>query len=232
MIRTSSGFTLGLIGPGFLTLVLSAFAGVANGTLITHATTFGSTTSGVGIDGRSVGYSNPGGTTFDTNQGWTWYTEISTTNDNLTIPFAADGGLQTIGEQGIRVGGGLELQSTDYFFGYAGPSTAIALRSQTYNDVGVGTANVSWTTVSSTSGFFAYYSQNGGTSWTALTNGANFAAALGSIEVVFVGNDGADSNTQLQTATISYQAVPEPSSLTMLLFGSVMLWFAGRNRNA
>ena len=177
-------------------------------------TDFESATS-VGTDGRDAGFANQGTSEFDTVDDWTWYTEASTTNDNLTIPFGA--GTKTIGEQEIRVGGGLELQGNSFFFGWGGGNHANVLRSQTFTDVGAGTANVDWT--ANNSALKAYYSQDGGASWTGLSDGVDFTAVAGSLEVVFVGNDGNDSNTALDTVTISYQQsspIPEPATMCAL----------------
>lgn len=190
-----------------------------NFTVNTIVTDFRSDTP-VGTDGRSPGFADQGTSSFDTTQGWTWYTESSTTNDNLTIPFGV--GSETIGEQEIRVGGGLELEANAFSFGWGGNGLALALRSQTFLDVVEGEARVDWD--ANNGNLDAYFSQDGGLTWTSLLDGVAFNVATGSLEIVFVGNDGVDSNTLLNTVEISYTngIVPEPQSIAAwVLFGVV-----------
>ena len=193
----------------------------AGGAVITVTTDFESATS-VRTDGRDSGFADQGTAEFDTTDGWTWYTEASTTNDNLTIPFGS--GTKTIGEQEVRVAGGLELETNDFFFGWGPSNHANALRSQTFTDVGAGTANVNWVAVQDgkQNNIKVYYSQDSGTNWTAVTKGADFTASAGALEVVIVGNDGVDSNTKVDTVTISYTQIPEPATMGFLAFGGLL----------
>lgn len=192
---------------------------------VTIFTDFGLNTPNTLTDGRDTGYGAAGGgtaTNADTIDGWTWYTESSTTNDNLTIPFG--GGIETIGEQHIRQGNNEEYANNDFHFGWGGNGTAIALRSSTIS-LAAGNASVTW--VAGNGNLQAYYSQDTGTSWTALTSGATFTAAAGTLEVVFVGNDGNDSNTRLDTVTIVY--VPEPSAVALFGLGGLGMFLRRRS---
>lgn len=187
-------------------------------------TDFGSSGGGNTLtDGRDAGFSDLGAhTEADTADGWTWYTENSTTNDNLTVIFG--GGTETLGEQELRSGNNVEYATNDIFFGWGLPNLALALRSPTYSVLVAGNANVDWT--ADNANLKVYYSQDGGASWTATTDAADFAVAAGTLEVVFVGNDGNDSNTRLDAVTVTTPtaAIPEPGTAAALgLMGLALL---------
>ena len=135
---------------------------------------------------------------------------------DLTVPFGV--GTETIGEQGIRVGAGLELEAGGFFFGWGGLGLANALRSETFTVTG-GESLVDWD--ASNGNLEAYFSQDGGTTWTAISDGVAFDVDAGTYEVLFVGNDGVDSNTALNSVAITLP-VPEPHSIAVwCLFGLV-----------
>jgi len=109
---------------------------------------------------------------------------------------------------------------------------AIAVR-KTFFDIITGDANVEWLTSSTvTGGLFAYASQDGGSTWTPIANGVDFDVVAGTLDVIFVGNDGADtgpsSNGGLEWVRVSLAPIPEPASL--VLFGLAGLGLLGRRR--
>ena len=166
--------------------------------------------AGVFSDGYLPGSGTPFGISGagDTVDGWTWYTEDSATN-TITVPLNG-GGTATVGEQVIRSANNGEYDtsnSPDNYISIAwGTSSRTALR-RTFTGVSAGTANVDWQD-NTLGGFYAYYSQNGDTSYTALIDGADFTAVAGDLEILFVGNDGADSSSAgdegIQSITVSF----------------------------
>ncbi len=169
---------------------------------------FESATS-VQSDGRGAGFGLPFGisSTFDTADDWTWCTASSATN-TITIPFGA--GTATVGEQGIRIGVGLELETNTFFFGWGPINLANTLRSPTYTVITGGNMTV---TLSTPTSLLLYFSQDGGTTWTAATSGVAFAVAVGTVDIIIVGNDGVDSNISLDMTTITHTAVILPIEL-------------------
>jgi hypothetical protein len=204
---------------GPLTLLAGAAARVDERAVVTieavHATTFAAATS-VLSDGRETGFAttpdeitDSHGT--DTVNGWTWYTAAAAEHSTLTVPFA--GATATLGEQMIRIGNaGLELRSHGFFFGWSGKGVAIALRSPTFADVAAGPASADW--VASNGHVRAYYSQDGGATWQTLARGVDFDVAAGSLEVVFVANDGVDSDTLLNSVTVRHPVAGRSESET------------------
>jgi hypothetical protein len=139
-----------------------------------------------------------------------------TSTNTISVPFG--GGNATVGEQAIRSGTNLEINFTgsptsrfNFRWGVAG--NAIALR-RTFTGVPAGWAEVEWT-ADPMSGFFAYASQDGGATWQMIYSGLSFEVIATDLDVIFVGNDGADSsggeNGGLQAVTVTYPAEPAPS---------------------
>lgn len=209
-----------------------AFAAVAScvaavnveGATLSYTFTSGSTLT----DGRASGSTNPGGGSgFDTVSSWTWYTANSTAIGAVsTLPFGA--GTATVGEQQIRVGSGLELQTSNFLFGWGGAGTAIALRGPV-EAVDAGSTTVSWTASAGGTNLKGYYSQNGGSSWTPFVNGTPFTIAAGNFEAALVGNDGVDSNTALTSVTI-VTPVPEPTTIALAGLATPALLLRRRRR--
>jgi len=150
----------------------------------------------------------------DTFAGWTWFTANSTSN---TIPVPCAGGSAAVGEQAIRNGTNFEINftgspTTKFNFRWGTAGTAIALR-RTFPGVSEGWAMVNWT-VDPMPGFHAYVSQNHGATWRAIHSGYSFEVVDGDLDVVFVGNDGADSpgteNSGLHSVTITVTWPAEP----------------------
>lgn len=204
----------------------------ASATTIVDVTDFGSATPD-GSDGRGSSYRNVGTDEFDTTQGWTWYTDFASLVNPITVPHTVSGTV-SVGEQEIRVGSGLELDSDVFDLSWG--STTVALRSETYN-VGTGTANVDWVYGSGSTGFLnGYYSQDGGTSWTAFTKGVDFTPSAGTLEVLLTrnyANPTTFDNPVLDTTTVSFQApppTPEPSSALLLALGYVGMLMRRRHR--
>ena len=214
-----------------LTATLLAMGLVASTQAATVVTDFD---AGVFSDGYLPGAGTPFSISGagDTVDGWTWYTEDSTTN-TIAVPLNG-GGTATVGEQVIRSATNGEYDTSsapDYYISIAwGTSSRTALR-RTFTGVGAGTANVDWED-NTLGGFYAYVSQDGGSSYTALTEGADFVAVAGDLEVLFVGNDGIDSSSTndegILSITVSYQQIPEPSSALLLGLGALSLAFRRR----
>jgi len=222
-------------------LAMVMFAGAANAGTIVDTTDFDSTNPGDEMpltDGQATGFNTPFDIAGagDTMAGWTWYTEDAANEaptagdvvNTISIPY--DGGTETVGEQVIRSASNSEIDfdggpTSRFSFRWgtynASRDDAIALR-RTFTGVGAGTTNVDWED-NTLGGFFAYYSQDGGSNWTALTDDADFTATAADLDILFVGNDGADSSSLssegLQSVTVSYQAIPEPSSICLLVAG-------------
>jgi len=189
MSRTTKNlFVMGIVAAvASLTLVACVESHAA---LITDTTDFESGTS-VFTDGYLPGWGTPNSISGpgDTADGWTWYTSTSTTN-TISVPLSA-GGTTTVGEQVIRVGSGLELQSNDFKLGW-GTTNTVALRSQTYS-VDAGFASIDWTQ-SAGGTLNAYYSQDSGTTWSTATPGASFATTAGTVQFLIARNAGLDQN--------------------------------------
>ena len=146
--------------------------------------------------------------------GWTWYTLDSAVN-TISVPY--DGGTAVVGEQEIRSAASSEIDfdggpTSRFNFRYGlwnpgiGRKDAIALR-RSFSGLTAGTANVNWQE-NTLGGFFGYYSEDGGSTWTMLTNGADFTTVATTVDILFVGNDGVDSgadgNEGLEFVVVSF----------------------------
>jgi hypothetical protein len=109
-----------------------------------------------------------------------------------------------VGEQRIRTGAQLELMPDGFYFGWDGRNRPIALRSPTLTHVAAGLARVDW--VADNDRLRAWFSQDHGQTWRAMDRGVYFDVSAGSLEVLFVDNDGVDSDTHLSSVTIHYPA--------------------------
>jgi len=184
-------------------------------------------------DGQQPGFNTPNSLTGagDTFAGWTWYTEQAADQapdapgdviNPISVPFG--GGTEMVAEQAIRNGTNQEIDSsapTSFFnLRWDSANGAVALR-KTYENVGDGTANVDWIESDNLSGgLFGYYSQDDGLNWMAMMDGVDFQVDKGTLDLLLVGNDGADTadgvNGGLELIAVSLPArVPEPESLAV-----------------
>jgi hypothetical protein len=81
---------------------------------------------------------------------------------------------------------------------------------------GTGNASVDWTV--SNSLLQTYYRNNNG-AWTTLTKAQAFSLTTGTLDVLFVGNENTDSDSDLSNVTVTAPnvSVPEPSSVMGLV---------------
>jgi len=189
----------------------------------TITTNFGTGNGNTVSDGGAIGFDSPfgigsglGGDTV--NNTWTWYTVHATAGAQVSVPFGAS--TASVGEQAIRAD---ELGSNAFYFGWGGTDNAIALLGKYTTDAG--NDSVNWAVSGSLN---AYYRNNGG-AWQTLVDSNALPVSGGTFDVLFVGNDGVDSNALLSSVAVTGNninvapsSVPEPSSIALLTFG--LLW--------
>jgi hypothetical protein len=219
--------------PSLVVASSLAMAASVNAATILNSSTFDGTEPET--DGNVSGFYNPGGTTFDTVNGWTWGTVNATGSGGNGVFSGLTG--STIRDQGIRVGSSLELETGnggDFNFGWGGSNNIIAL-AQAFTVNPGDTVTVKYDLTSSQGGMYLYVDQGNGTYISrdfAMANGSglsdSFTATGTNIRIAVVGNDGGDSNAVLQDITV--QSVPEPGAWVSLLGGCGVLLGLSRRR--
>lgn len=187
----------------------------------TITTNFGTDNGNTVSDGGAAGFDSPfgigpglGGDTV--NSTWTWYTVDATGGAQVSVPFG--GSTASVGEQVIRSD---ELTPASFGFSWGATDAATALFGRYLTDAG--TNSVQWVTSGNLS---AYYRNNGG-AWQTLNDSQSLSLAAGTFDILFVGNDGVDSNSELFSVAatgnnvriVDTASVPEPSSIALLTFG-------------